>query len=606
MNVIREDRFHRTLLVRRLTRLTGLSIGALMLISLGYWRVQVAEGAHYRQLADNNRLRKLTIEAPRGWIYDRNGRPLAENIPNYALSIDRGLARDLDATFAFASTLLGVPAEELERRFAARRSGPGFAPVIIAQDLDLTTVARAGVEQLEHPEIGVEIAHRRLYRQAHQTAHLLGYLGEVSQADLNREPQSYQPGDLIGKKGIEKIFDHRLRGEDGARVAVVDSHGRFIEEFDHHPARPGEALTLALDLDLQQTAAELLEDKVGAIVAMDPWNGEILAMASAPSFDPNRFVGRLDPETWRALLDHPQNPLQNRSQQNRYPPASVFKIVMAVAAIESGLDPNETVYCRGYSVIYNHRYRCGNAAGHGRLDLRGAIKHSCNVYFHQLGQRLDIELIARYARRFGLGRVTGLELDSEQAGVVPDSRWSLEARGTPWYPGETISVATGQGPILLTPLQMARLMAALVNGGDLITPRLVRTDEPAVRERPEPALRDSTLAMVREALWAVVNEPNGTGGRARIADFEIAGKTGTAQVVRQATWTSNEKLAPDQRDHAWFASFAPFDSPRLVVVVFVEHGGTGSRAAAPLARAMYETYLARQNQDAPQAPAVGG
>ena len=593
MSVVREDRFHRSLLVRRLLRLTGLALAAMTAISLGYWRVQVAEGAYYRELADSNRLRRLTIEAPRGWIYDRNGRPLAENVPNYALSIDRSLTRDLDASFAFAATLVDVDADELARRFAARKNAPGFAPVVVAEDLDLETVARASVEQLEHPEIGIEIAHRRLYRQAHQTAHVLGYLGQVAPDDLTRRPLLYRPGDLIGKKGVEKVFEDHLRGDDGARVAVVDSHGRFIEEFDHHPAAPGDALHLTLDLDLQQTAAELLTDKVGAIVAMDPDNGEILAMASSPSFDPNRFAGRLDEAAWRALLEHPQHPLQNRALQNTYPPGSVFKLVMAVAALEAGVDPSETVYCRGYSVIYNHRYRCWHAPGHGSVDLRDAIKHSCNVYFHQLGQRLDIEDIARWARRFGLGAETGLDLGVEKAGLVPDSKWSLERRGTPWYPGETISVATGQGPIEVTPLQIAGVVAAVANGGELVQPRLVRTDRPPVRRRPEPGIRPATLRFLVDAMWAVVNEPNGTGGGARLRNVEIAGKTGTAQVVRQATWTSNEDLALDQRDHAWFASFAPADDPELVVVVFVEHGGAGSKAAAPLARALYESFFAR-------------
>lgn len=593
MTVVREDRYHRTLLVRRLSRLTGLAVAALAAIGFGYLRVQVVEGAYYRQLADNNRLRKQTIEAPRGWIFDRQGKPLAENVPNYSLSIDRALARDLDDSFAFTSRLVGVPVRELERRYRDRRRGAGFAPVVVAENLDLETVAHISALQLEHPEIGVEIAHRRLYRPAQQTAHLLGYLGEVSERDLERAPATYRPGELIGKKGIEKIYDDQLRGEDGARVAVVDSHGRFIEEFDHHPARPGQPLDLTLDLRLQQAAADLLADKTGAIVALDPRSGEILAMVSSPSFDPNRFAGRLDPATWQALLDDPRHPLQNRAIQNTYPPGSVFKVVMAVAALEAlGLDPEETVYCRGFSMIYNHRYRCWNASGHGRMNLRSAIKQSCNVYFHQLGQRLDIEAIARYARGFGLGSPTGLDLGVEQAGIVPNSQWSLERRGTPWYPGETISVATGQGPILVTPLQIATMMAAVANGGDLVTPRLVKTAAPPERRRMPVSLRPSTLAIVKDALEAVVGEPSGTGSAARLRGLAIAGKTGTAQVVRQVTWTSNDDLDPTKRDHAWFASYAPADDPQLVVVVLVEHGGAGSKTAAPLARAIYETFLA--------------
>lgn len=601
MSRAREDRFHRALLVRRLVRLTGLTLGALALIALGYWRVQVAEGAYYRQLADNNRLRKQRLEAARGWIYDRAGRPLAENIPNYALSIDRSLARDLDATFRFVSKLLAVPTEVLAMRFATARSGPRFAPVVIADHLSLETVARASVEQLEHPEIGIEISHRRLYRLAHQTAHILGYLGEATPRDLRDHPLRYRPGDLVGKQGVEKLFDHTLRGRDGARVVVVDSHGRFKEEFDNHPAEPGQALHLTLDVPLQHAAAHLLEGKVGAIIAMEPFTGEILAMASSPSFDPNRFAGRLDAKSWQALLDNPQHPLQNRALQNSYPPGSVFKIVMAAAALETGIDPKDSVYCRGFSIIDNHRYRCWNAAGHGRVDLRAALKHSCNVYFHHLGQRLDIDQIARYARRFGLGQATGIELAGELRGLVPDRQWSLQTRSSRWYPGETISVATGQGPLLVTPLQVATLMAALANGGALVRPRLVRDEPPAASRRPDPRLHPATLAFLRDALDAVVNEPHGTGHSAHIRGFPIAGKTGTAQVVRQATRTSNQELAPDQRDHAWFASFAPVDHPQLVVVVFVEHGGAGSKVAAPLARALYETFLAGRSRNRPAA-----
>ena len=592
MNIIREERFHRTLLTRRLSRLTGLAVAALGVIGFGYWRVQIVEGAYYRQLADNNRLRKLTIEAPRGWIFDREGRPLAENVPNYSLSIDRALSRDLDASFAFAAGLVDIAADELERRYRDRRRGAGFAPVVVAENLDLETVARASAFQLEHPEIGIEIVHRRLYRPAHHTAHLLGYLGEVSQQDLDRDPDTYRPGELIGKKGVERIYDDILRGEDGARVAVVDSHGRFIEEFDHHAARPGKALSLTLDLRLQQVAADLLAEKTGSIVALDPRSGEILAMVSSPSFDPNRFAGRLDPETWQALLDDPRNPLQNRAIQNTFPPASVFKIVMAVAALEAiGIDPGETVYCRGFSKIYNHRYRCGKPAGHGWVDLRSAIKHSCNVYFHQLGQRLDIEVIASYARAFGLGTATGLRLGGEVDGLVPDRQWSLDRRGTPWYPGETISVATGQGPILVTPLQVATMMAAVANGGELVTPRLVVSDAPPER-RPLPIhVAPATLDLIRDALGAVVGELNGTGRAAHLDHLAIAGKTGTAQVVRQVTRTRNDDLDPEKRDHAWFASYAPIGRPELVVVVLVEHGGAGSRAAAPLARTLYETHF---------------
>lgn len=588
------DRFYRAELARRLSRLNGLITAGLVVVASGYWYVQGVEGAYYRRLADNNRLRNLAIEAPRGWIYDRNGRPLAENVPRYNLLFDRSLAADTEVSSAFAVEILDLEPEEMARRFEAVRGTPAFKPAVIAEGLDLDSVARFSVEHLEHPEFEIAIAHRRLYRHAHQTAHVLGYLGEVTTEDLGREGRRYEAGDLIGKKGIERVYDGRLRGVGGEQVVVVDSFGRWIEEYERRAAAPGEPLTLTLDLDLQQEAAEMLEGRVGAVVALDPRTGEVLAMASSPAFDPNRFAGRLDPDEWRALIEHPQDPFQNRTFQNRYPPGSVFKIVMAFAGLENGIDPRERVFCRGFSKIYNHRYRCWKASGHGSVDLRDAIKYSCNVYFHQLGQRLGIETIAGYARRFGFGSRTGIDMIGEQSGLVPDSAWSLRARGSQWYPGETISVATGQGPVLVTPLQVAVMMAAVANGGTLVRPHVVR-DAPVGAARPVPdkvaALSPSALAIVRDALWAVVNETRGTGAAARLDGLEIAGKTGTAQVVEQVTWTANEDLAPAHRDHAWFASYAPIDDPRLVVVVFVEHGGAGSEAAAPLAKAVHARFF---------------
>lgn len=568
-------------------------------ISVAYWRVQVADGATYRERADHNRLRKLAIEAPRGLILDRGGVPLVENVPHYRLYLDRTRVDDLDATLQHAACILGIEAGALAAEVEARRGVPRFRPIPLADDLSLQDVSRFAVHQLEHPEFEVQVEEHRLYRYAHQTAHLLGYLGEVSEEQLAREDSGYRPGELVGRKGLERIYEGVLRGIQGEQVVVVDSRGRVIEEYDRQPARPGEDLHLELDLGLQQEAARLLEGKVGSIVALDPRDGAIRAMASSPSFDPNLFAHGISSADWRRLVEDPDSPLQNRAAQNAYPPGSVFKLAMAVAALQTGvLDPSETVYCRGYSVIYDHRYRCWKRSGHGRVDLEAALAESCNVYFHQLGKRLEIDEIARFARRFGLGTTTGVDLAGERSGLVPDSRWSHERRGTPWYPGETISVATGQGPLQVTPLQIAVLAAAFANGGQKIHPHLasgVPVPEPRDLE-----IAPEVLDTVRRGMWAVVNDRDGSGRSARFDDssddprlreIEIAGKTGTAQVVTQETWTKNEELPPELRDHAWFASFAPYDDPELVVVVFVEHGGGGSTTAAPLARALYAKHF---------------
>ena len=585
-------RQHRRDLIRRVAGLNGLVQAALLILAGYYWHVQIAEGANFRSLADNNRIRRLSLEAPRGLIKDRHGRSLVENVPSYSLYIDRSRATDIDRSLAFAARVLEQPKEALDQVLEARRGVPKFQPVRLAEHLPLSHVARIEVENLEYPELEIAVEHLRLYRHAHRTAHILGYLGEVGEAQLASTEADYRPGDLVGKKGIEGRYETFLRGTRGEQMVVVDSRGRLVDELGRVPSKSGRDLTLTLDLDLQQTAGRLLEDKVGAIVALDPRNGEILALASTPAFDPNHFARRLAPEEWRELTQNPNHPLQNRAIQNTYPPGSVFKIVMALAGLEEGLlDSRTSAFCRGYSTVYNNRYRCWKAGGHGTVDLQGSLKHSCNVFYHQLAQRMDIDTIAHYAHLFGLGERTGIDLDGEKAGLIPSSEWSQRARGSRWFPGETISVATGQGPILTTPLQLAVLLAAVANGGHRVTPHIVRSagDPPALG--PKIPIAQEHLERVREALWAVVNEPHGTGRDAMIVGRNVAGKTGTAQVVAQETRTRNEDLPPEQRDHAWFVSFAPLEDPRLVVVVFVEHGGAGSQAAAPLARAVYEKFF---------------
>ncbi|MEM6793495.1 MAG: penicillin-binding protein 2 [Acidobacteriota bacterium] len=585
-----ELRRHRSELTRRVSVLTRLAQALLLLIAVGYWSVQIASGAHYRQLADHNRLRKLDLEPPRGQILDRRGKPLVENIPSYTLYLDRSRMRDRDASLRFAGEVLDISRRELNEALESHRRTPKFKPVPLAPQLSLEELSRFAVHGLEHPEFEIRDDQLRLYRYAHLTAHVLGYLGEVSQDQLQSGAGGFEAGDVVGKKGVERRYEENLRGRSGEQVVVVDSRGRTTAELNRERATAGQTLRLTLDLSLQQEAARLLHDKVGSIVALDPRTGAVLALASAPSFDPNRFSRGLSAEDWRELVENPHRPLQNRAVQNTYPPGSVYKIVMAAAALEEkAVEPNHTVFCRGFSRIDNHRYRCWKAAGHGWVDLKKALKYSCNVYFHQLGQALDIDTIARYSRLFGLGSPTGIDLDGEKRGLVPDRAWSQQRRRQPWYPGETISVATGQGPLLVTPLQIARATAAVANGGALIRPRLLGDREV---ERQEMGLAPATLEHLQSALLATVGDEDGTGRAASVAGLEIAGKTGTAQVVRQATWTKNEDLAAQNRDHAWFASYAPADNPRLVVVVFVEHGGGGSTTAAPLAKAMYEKYFA--------------
>jgi penicillin-binding protein 2 len=571
----------------RLRWLCGV-LGVGLAVVLGaYWYHQIVRAEHYERLAENNRLRVLRLDAPRGLIYDRSGRTLVENTPTFRLMIDRSASADLDASLAFAAGILGRKERELRAALERHRGVARGVPVLLAEDLELTQVARFEVSEPEHPEFEISTSRRRLYRHSFQTAHVVGYLGEPTAAEHDRD-DSLAAGDLVGRSGVELLRDRRLRGNHGERIIVVDSRGRLMgEDVRRTDAEPGESVTLTIDLRLQQLAESLMADKVGAIVALDPRDGAVRAMVSSPSFDPNRFAGRLSQEDWDGIVDAPGKPLQNRAIQNTYPPGSVFKIAMVVAGLAEGLlRPEERIHCGGATRLYDRRWRCWESRGHGLVDLRAALQHSCDIYFYRQGIKIGIETIAAYARRLGLGGRTGVELPGESEGLVPDPEWSRDRRGYPWYPGETVSVAIGQGPLLTSPLQVAVMTAAVANGGFRVRPYLIAGGG----EPPEPiGLDDEVVSFVAEALANVVE--NGTGRSARTPVVAVAGKTGTAQVVAQATWTRSEDLPPDQADHAWFTSYAPVEAPELVVVVFVENGGRGSEAAAPLARELIEGHF---------------
>jgi len=582
-------REHKQALLQRLPRLRLLFVALVCLVGVRFWFVQAVRGDYYRELAENNRMRTVVLEAPRGLIHERQGNLLVENVPAYNLIIDRTRSADVDQSLAFAAATLERPVEELLEVLGRQAGKSFFQPVLIAEGLSLSQVARFSATALEHPEFEIEVGHLRLYRYGPTTAHLLGYLGQVTERELATSDTAYRGGDLVGRKGIEQAFNSHLRGVDGERIVIVDSRGRSKEDHRFEAPEPGQRLDLSLDLDLQQEAARYFEGKAGAAVALDPQTGEIRMLLSAPAYNPNVFSRRLDSEAWREVIEAPEHPLQDRALQSTYSPGSVFKIIMAVAGLTDGTITAESkVYCPGATRIYNRRFRCWKRGGHGWMKLRLAIKESCDVYFYHLGKDLGISRIAHYARLFGFGRLTGIEIEGEKAGLVPDPQWSREYRGTPWFPGETISVSIGQGPVLVTPLQMANMMAAVANGGYRTVPTVAKQEM-----RPELesiSVQPEALAAVRDALMAVVME-KGTGARANVPGIEVAGKTGTVQVVRQETWIKSEDLPYEKRDHAWFVSFATAGDKQLVVVVFVEHGGRGSLAAAPLAKKLYEIYF---------------
>jgi penicillin-binding protein 2 len=600
------ERQYRDELVLRL-RVLSIAVSVFMaVVAGGFWYVQIVRGGHYSELSENNRLRRLTIRAPRGVIYDRDGEPLVENAPSYNLLIDRSRTGDVTDSLAFAAEILDRPIEELGANLERGRRQPDFQPVPVARDLTLAEVARLSASALEHPEFEIDVGHLRLYRHGVQTAHVLGYLGEVSEEELAAADAGtlngtrYRAGDLIGKKGVERIYDPALRGDDGERSVVVDSRGRLIQEFTRVESAPGRPIYLTLDLDLQQEAERLMRDKVGAIVALDPRDGAILAMVSSPSYDPNMFARGIRPAEWQELLEDENDPLQNRVIQNAFAPGSTFKAIMATAGLAEGvITPSTRIHCSGSVTLYKNRFRCWRPGGHGSVDLNRAIAQSCNVYFYQLGKSLGIERIAKWARMFGLGRPTGIELGGERAGVVPDEAWSARVRNHPWYPGETISVAIGQGALNVTPLQMARATAVVANGGKLVTPHLVRDREPPPAEPLD--VDPQILAHVRAGMGGVL-EPGGTAHwSGRVEGLAYGGKTGTVQVVGGLIGVRPENQDWAVRNHAWFISFAPLDDPQIVVVVFNEHGGAGSSGAAPIAAELYRSWF---GLEAVRAPAV--
>ena len=582
MMAVREQRARTCGRFRWLARL---GYSSLAIVFLFYYSLQVVNGSTYRRLAESNRLREVPLDPARGVITDSGGRILAQNVPNYRLLLHRERGKVVESTLEFVSGVLAVSVAKLEERIAsapASREG-----LLLAERLSLKEVALIEVEGLNYPNLTIQASRRRLYRQGSLAAHVLGYLGEVSPQELSLNSK-LKPGDMVGRNGVEKQYDKLLRGSPGQQIAVVDSRGRLVEQYPQTEATTGRDIALTLNANLQTEAERQLEGKVGAVVVLNPLTGAILAAASAPTFDPNLFAEGIDQEGWQELLNTPEHPMQNRTIQSSYSPGSPFKIFMALAALEEGITtPSRRIYCKGFSRFYNRRFRCWKAVGHGWVDLHKAIKESCDIYFYQVGDELGIERIAKWARLFGLGAVSGIDIRNERAGLVPDTAWKREARGAIWYPGETISVAIGQGPFLVTPLQMARALAAVANGGYLVQPHL--RVQPTGSSIPIEVSKDS-LALVRRALWAVVND-QGTGSAAHLEGFEVAGKTGTVQVVEQKTWVDSDDLPFEHRDHAWFVSFAPTLDPELVVVVFVEHGGKGSKAAAPIARALYEKYF---------------
>ena len=592
----REDRRP---LLRRIDRL---AVGAFSLLALLlgiYWVHQVLRRDEYARQAENNRQRSVPISASRGFILDRNGKLLAENEPSFTLLLYKRETRDVEASLRFVAGLLDRPLEELQRRLERSRTSYDFVPVVLDDDLSVAEVGAVEAHALEHPELVVQTTERRVYKEGPTLAHLLGHLGEATPEQLAARAGRVRSGEAIGQKGVEAAYQDLLAGTSGLRTFVIDSFGREVAELDRVDPLPGNTLVLNVDLDLQRIADDYFRDKVGTAVALDPKTGEILALVSAPAFDPNVFSRRVSRAEWEAIVGNEDRPLQNRAIQNVYSPGSIWKPFVAYAVLARGISPTERVHCPGSATFYGRTFRCHST--HGDVDLPTALQVSCDTYFYTMGKRLGIEAIAETAQLFGFGRPTGVDLVPEKSGTVPSPAWSLAVRKHPWYPGETISVSIGQGPVLVSALQAARALSGIANAdGGLPVPHLFRIGEhvrsgsrvayrPPVTEKvPWPA---GTRETIVEGLWRVVNRPGGTAYAHRVEGLDACGKTGTVQVVAQKQAKMSTILPEKLRDHAWFVGFAPREDPKIVVVVFVENGMHGSSAAAPLAMRLIGAYL---------------
>ncbi len=597
---IREDR---RALVRRIETSRIIVGSVFAFLATAYWYVQIVRGEHYYALSENNRIRSVRIMAPRGYVLDRHGSILVDNQPGYTLYLYRREAKDLEASVDFAAGVLKLPRDQVRARVDRGLRDPEFLPITIAENLAIEDVAAIEARAPEHPEFVITVAQRRLYTLGTAAAHALGYLSEASPEQIRSGENEYRLGDWMGQKGVEGSYEKLLAGVDGQRRVVVDSHGREITEEERVEARPGQNVFLTLDLELQRIAESYFQDKVGSAVAMNPRTGEILALVSSPSYDPNWFTRRVSSSEWTGLLKDPHTPLQNRAIQNAFSPGSVFKIFLAYGALAKGLvDPEQQVFCPGHATFYGRTFRCHKKEGHGWVNLRNAIKVSCDVYFYNLGRRLGIDRIAEISRDFGFGALTGIDLPFEKTGLVPSEEWARQKRHARWYPSETISVAIGQGPVLVTPLQIARALSCLVTGGRLPTPHLfLASQDPRngaplryqVETRAGLPLEPAKAAIVKEGMWAVVNEPGGTAFSSRVPGLDIGGKTGTAQVIGREAVVRAGAEKKKLEDHAWFTGFATVEDPRLVVVVFVENGGHGGTVAAPLARQIFAKFFGK-------------
>jgi penicillin-binding protein 2 len=584
-------------------RVIPLSIGVAVLFFIllsRLWFLQLIDTKKLSEMSENNRLRFVPVAASRGTILDRNGKVLVGNTPSFSVAVVPQDVKDRPGLVAELTRILGLMPGEIDAKWDKFRWRAKYYPIVIASGISRDQLEYLEENRLRLPGVTIEMKPIRSYASGTLAAHLLGYIGEISEEELNREAfAAYNPGDYVGKSGIERSWEAELHGSDGGKQLEVDARGRFLRTITESLPKIGNSTVLTIDADLQKKAEEVFADKAGAAVLMEVNTGEILAFASNPGFDPALFSGRMTPEQWQSYLDDRRHPLENKALKGQYPPGSTFKIITALAGLEEGLiNEQTTVQCSGSYKLGSDTFRCWDKKGHGSVNLKRALRESCDVYFYLLGERLGVDKIAAYARKFALGVPMKVGLDNEKGGNIPDSEWKKQKFGKPWYRGETLPVSIGQGYTLMTPIQLAAMTAATASNGVLYRPHLVKKivdpDGKLVREfKPELIgkvnIKPESFRAVKEGLLAVVNEPRGTGAAARIYEVKVAGKTGTSQVVKQRDKKGD--IPYQYRDHALFVAFAPYDAPEVAVAVVIEHGEHGGAAAAPIAGALLRKYF---------------
>jgi penicillin-binding protein 2 len=590
---------------KRLLFVTIFVFAAFSALILRLWFLQVVNGESYKTQSENNSIHVEEIPPFRGLILDRNGEPLVDNVPSFNLYIRPDEIKDKEQLIKNLKILINLDADEVRKKLASESKGRDFEPVLVKRNLSRDELATIETHLSNLLGARVEQRYKRSYLYGNFASHIIGYLGEISEKELadNQYPEA-SSGDYIGKFGVEGKWQTALNGVKGGMEVEVDATGRKFQELSKELPVSGQNITLTIDKKLQAAAENMLTDKAGAIVAMDPTNGEILAMASSPSFDPNTFITGIDKTEWKALTTGKNSPLTNKALSGQYSPGSVFKIVLALAGLEEGVvSPEDAVSCPGSYEFGNRAFHCWQKKGHGSVNLHRALRESCDVYFYKLGNKLGIEKIAKYAKMCGLGKKTDIDLDSEKGGLIPNNEWKMKRFHVPWQPGETISASIGQSFVSITPIQAAGLISTIFNGGKVYQPKIVKEikdGKNSVYQSGPTLVRElkvkrENLDIVKSGLIAVVNEPGGTGySSARLKEVTVAGKTGTAQVVsldKQKEMKAAGGDSNDYKDHAWFVGIAPAENPKIAIAVLIEHGGHGGSAAAPFARDLIKEYL---------------